>query len=132
MMEPPKAKVPSPQSIATAPLIMLPSPDARVKLPPLLVDDNPAIIKEAPPASAEESPAMTLNAPPLPLPEPTEIAMPPPDPEADEPLPIVTLPLMHTVAVPLSKDKSPDTPKVTALLVKIDTLPELISVPTLD
>ena len=40
VMDPPKADVPSPLSIATAPPLVLPSPEARVKLPALLVDTD--------------------------------------------------------------------------------------------
>ena len=113
-------------------LLMLPSRKARLKLPPPLVDDDPAMIEAAPPDSPEESPAETLNVPPLPSPEPTEIAMLPPDPLADDPLPRLTWPLVPTVAAPVLRDKSPDTPEVPALLVDTDTLPELVSAPTPD
>ncbi len=41
VMEPPEAVLPSPPSAVTAPLLVLPSPKARVKIQPLMVDDNP-------------------------------------------------------------------------------------------
>ena len=40
-----------------------------------------------------------------------------------------TSPLVPTLAVPVLKDKSPDTPEAPALLVDTATLPELVSVP---
>lgn len=55
-----------------------------------------------------------------------------PEPDADEPLPIVTAPLVPTLAIPVLKDKSPDAPDVPALLVETLTLPELVSVPVPD
>jgi hypothetical protein len=88
VMEPSKAILLLPPSIVTAPLLVLPSPKARVKLLPLLVDDNPEMIDASPPAAPEELLAVTLNAPPMLVPETTEIAMLPPKPDADEPLPI--------------------------------------------
>ena len=69
----------------------------------------------------KELPAVTLNVPPLPSPEPTETAMLPPEPDADEPLPMLTSPLVPTDAVPVLKDKSPNTPELPALLVDTDT-----------
>ena len=89
------------------------------------------MIEAAPPDSPEESPAETLNVPPLPSPEPTEIAMLPPDPLADDPLPRLTRPLVPTLAAPVLKDKSPDTPEAPALLLDTDTL-EFVSAPTPD
>jgi hypothetical protein len=56
-MEPPKAVAPSPPSIFTDPPLVLPSPETRVKLPPLHVDDDPAMIEALTPLAADESPA---------------------------------------------------------------------------
>jgi hypothetical protein len=79
VMEPPKAILPSPPLIATVPPIVLPSPKARVKHLPLLVNDDPETIDASPPAALDESPAITLDTPPMLVPEPTEIAMLPPE-----------------------------------------------------
>ena len=58
--------------------------------------------------------------------------MPPPEPDADDPLKMLTPPLSPTEEMPVANERSPDTPAVPALLVEIDTLPELVSVPTPD
>merc|ERR1711906_58177 len=63
---------------------------------------------------------------------PTDTAMLPPDPDADGPLPTFTAPLGPTLAAPVLKDTSPDTPEDPALLVDTDTLPELVSAPAPD
>jgi hypothetical protein len=72
--------------IVTAPPLVLPSPKARVKLPPLLVNDNPETIDASPPAAPNKLPAFTLNTPPMLVPRPTEIAMLPSEPDVDKPL----------------------------------------------
>ena len=88
---------------------------------------------EAAPSSFEAlvaSPAIILRLYPASELDFTEIAMLPPDPEADEPLPIVTAPLVPTLAVPLLKVKAPDTPELPAFLLDTDTLPELVAKPS--
>ncbi len=62
---------------------MLPSPEARVKLPPLLVDDYTETMDASPPAAPDMLPVVTLNAPPMSMLEPTEIAMLPPCPKLE-------------------------------------------------
>ena len=119
-------------SIVTAPPLVLPSPEARVKLPPLHVDEGPAIIEGAPQASKENSPDVTLNVPPLPMSEPTDTAILLPDSEADGSLPMFTAQLRPALAVLVRKDNSPDTTKVPVLLVGTDTFPKLVSVPAPD
>ena len=105
--------------------------ETKVNLPSAAPDNDQAIIEAAPPAlTPEESLAESLNVPPLPSPEPTETATLPPEPDADEPLPMLTSPLVPTNAVPVLRDKSPDTTELPALLVDTDTHPELVSVPT--
>ncbi len=111
---------------------MLPSPETRVKLSPLLVDDDPAMIEALTPVAADESPANMLNAPPLPSPASTEIEMLPPESGADDPLPMSTTPLSPTLALPVFHDKAPDTLDTPALLVDIAALSELVAVPTPD
>jgi hypothetical protein len=54
VMEPPKAALPLHPSIVTAPPLVLPSPEARVKILPLLVDDNPEMIDASPPADSDK------------------------------------------------------------------------------
>jgi hypothetical protein len=49
VMEPPEAVLPSPPSIVTVPLLVLPSPKTRFKILPLLVDDDPETINASPP-----------------------------------------------------------------------------------
>jgi hypothetical protein len=88
VMELPEAVPPSPPSIVTDPLLMLPSPKARVMLLPLLVDDNPKVIDASPPAAPHKSQAVKPNAPPMLVPEPTENAMLPSELDADKPYPI--------------------------------------------
>jgi hypothetical protein len=128
--EPPKTIVPLPPSIVTAPLSVLPSSEARVKLLLLLVNEDQETIDAYPPAAPDKLPAITLNAPPMLVPEPTEIAMLPPEPDADEPLPISRVPQLPTLTVLVFNDGSPDTPAVPALLVNTATLPELVAMPT--
>ena len=65
VMEPPKALLPSPPSIATVPPLVLPSPGARVKLSLLLANDDPETIDVSPLAALDKSPAITLNTPPM-------------------------------------------------------------------
>ena len=130
VMDPLKAVISTPL-IATASPAVAPALKARLKLLPSLLDGDRKNIEAPPPVfDPEELVAMTLNAPPLPSPEHTEIAILPPDPEEDEQLPRFTAPLVPTLAVPVLKDKPPDTPKLPALLVDIDTLPELVAAPT--
>jgi hypothetical protein len=54
VMEPPEAVLPSTPLIVTAPLLMLPSPKARVKLPLLPVAGNPVTIDASPPAAPDK------------------------------------------------------------------------------
>ncbi len=103
----------------------IPSPEARVKLPPLLVDDDHKMIDASPPAATDESPAITLNAPQMLVPKPTEIAMLLPEPDVEQPLPIPKASLSSTLIVPVFNDRSPNTP-----LVNTAMLPELVAVPT--
>jgi hypothetical protein len=108
VMELPKAVlVTSSPSIITAPLLVLPSPKARVKIPPLLVDDDPETINTSLPAAPEEFPAITLNTPLMLVPEPTEIAMLSPEPDADKPLSISRAPLLPTLSVTVFNNRSP-------------------------
>jgi hypothetical protein len=130
VMEPPEAVLPLTPSIVTAPLLVLPSPEARVKIPLLLVDDDPEMIGASPPATTNKSPAFTLNAPPMLVPEPTEIAMLPPEPDADKTLLISRVPLLPMLTVPVFNNESPNTPAVPALLVNTVMLPEFVTVPT--
>ena len=58
----PQAILLSLPSIVTAPLLVLPSPEVRVKL---LVDGNPETIDASPPAAFGKSPAVTVNTPPM-------------------------------------------------------------------
>ena len=53
VMETTKAVLPSLPLIVTAPLLMLPSPEARVKLLLLLVDDDQLMINASPPAAPD-------------------------------------------------------------------------------
>ena len=85
-MEPHKAVLPSPPSVVTAYPPLLPSPEVRVRLPPVLVGEDTAITEAAPPSLIEELPAVILNVPLLPSPEPTGIATLPPKPDTDDPL----------------------------------------------
>jgi hypothetical protein len=110
-------------------LLVLPSPKARVKIPPLLVADDPETIDTSSPAAPGKLPAVTLNAPPMLVAEPTEIAMLPPKPDADEPLPISKAPLLHKLVPPVFNNESPNTPTVPALLVNMAMLPKLVAVP---
>ena len=104
LFDQPKAAVPWPPAIVTAPLLVLSSLEARVKLLSLLVEADLAIIKAATPPSPKELPAVTLNV------EPTDTARLPPDLEADAPLPTFTEPLGPALAVPVLKVNSPDMP----------------------
>jgi hypothetical protein len=89
--EPPRVVVPPPPSVVTAPPPAPPSPElrSRVKLPPLLVEDDPELSEDDPPESPE-SPAVRLNVPPLSLLEPVEI------PEELSPDPVDGFPPMDT------------------------------------
>jgi hypothetical protein len=58
-MELPEAMLLLLPSIVTAPLLMSPSPEVRVKL---LVDGSPGAIGTSPPAASNESPAILLNS----------------------------------------------------------------------
>jgi hypothetical protein len=127
--DPPEAILPSVPSIFTAPLLVLPSPEARVKLLLLLVAHNPETIDASPLAALEKLPAFTLNAPPMLVPEPAEIAMLPPKPGADVPLLISKVPLSPILTVPVFKDESPNTPAVPALLIDTATHTKLVAVP---
>jgi hypothetical protein len=129
VMEPPKAILPSPPLIVTAPLLVLAFPEARVKLLPLLVNDDPETIDASPPAAPDKSPAITLNAPLILVLEPTEIAMLLSEPDADKPLPIPKAPLSPTLAVPVFINRSSDMPAVPALLVNMMMFPQLVAVP---
>jgi hypothetical protein len=53
VMELPEAVLLLPPLIVTAPLLVLPSPKARVKLPLLLVDDDQKMIDASPPAAPD-------------------------------------------------------------------------------
>jgi hypothetical protein len=53
VMEPSEAVLPLLPLIVTAPLLMLPSPEARVKLLLLLVDDDQLMINASPPAAPD-------------------------------------------------------------------------------
>jgi hypothetical protein len=112
MMEPPEAVLPLQPSIVTAPPLVLPTPKARVKILPLLVDDDPEIIDTSPPDALDKLPAVTLNASPILVPEPTEIVMLSSKPDANKPLPIPKAPLLPMLADPVFKDRSPNMPTV--------------------
>jgi hypothetical protein len=129
VMELPKAILSLLLSIVTAPPLVLPSPKARVKLPPLMVNDNPEMIDTSPPAAPDESPAITLNAPLMLALEPAEIAMLPSEPDADKPLPTPKAPLLPTLKVPVFINRSPNTLAVPALLVDTAMLPKLVALP---
>jgi hypothetical protein len=109
---------------------VLPSPKARVKLPPLLVDDYTETMDASPPAAPDMLPAVTLNAPTMLVLEPTEIAMLPPSPDPDKQFRMSKAPLSPALTVPVLNDRSPDTPAVPAMLVNTATVPELVAVPT--
>jgi hypothetical protein len=87
VMEPPEAVLPLGPTIVTAPLLVLPSPKARVKILLLLVDDDSETIDPSTLAAPDMLPAITLKAPPMLVPESAEIAMLPSKPDADKPLP---------------------------------------------
>jgi hypothetical protein len=93
VMEPPEAVVPLLPLIVTAPLLVLPSPKARVKILLLLVNDNPETIGASPPDAPDKLPAVTLNPPPMSVPEPAEIAILQSKPDADKPPSIPRVPL---------------------------------------
>jgi hypothetical protein len=101
----PKAILPLLPLIVTAPLLVLPFSDTRVKLPPLLDAGVPETIDASPPAAPDKLLVVTLNAPQMLLMEPTEIAMLLPEPDADKPLLISKAPLLPTLAVPLFNDR---------------------------
>jgi hypothetical protein len=130
VMELPEAILLSPPSIVTGPPLVLPSPKARVKILPLLVDDDPETIDASPSAAPNESPPVTLNASLMLVPEPTEIAMLLPELDADKPLLISKAPLLPTLAVPVFNDRSPDMLAAPALLVDTAMLPKLVAMPT--
>jgi hypothetical protein len=129
VMEPPKAVVPSLPSIVTAPPLVLPSSEARVKTPLLLVTYNLETIAASPPDAPNKLLAVTLNATPLLVLEPTKIALLPPKLDAGKPLPITEAPLPPTLLVPVSNNRSPNLPTVPACLVHTAMLPELVAVP---
>jgi hypothetical protein len=132
VMEPSEAILQLPPSIVTAPLLVLPSPKARVKILPLMVNDDPDTIDTSPPAAPDKLLTVTLNAPPMLVPEPTEIAKLPPEPDADEPLPTHKAPLLPTFTVPVFDNISPNMPAVPVLLFDTTTILELVALPMPD
>jgi hypothetical protein len=98
-MESPKAVLPLPPSVVSAPLLLLPSPEVRVKL---LVNGGLVTIHASPPTAPNKLPAISSNASLMLVLLPTEIAVLPLNPDAGEPIPIPKGPLSPMLAVPRS------------------------------